>query len=184
MKQVKIYSLCDTGGPIRYIGKTTQTLEGRLYGHFSEARGRGQTHKLNWLRAAQHPTIQLIEEVPADIWQMREKYWVALAREYCCNLVNGTDGGDAVPLFPGKHPQLGKPRLLSTRKAISRTLTGRKRSAEHRANLSKALSGRIPSAACMKACREAKLGSRLTLASRKAIGQSLKKYHRCWRRKS
>lgn len=109
-------------GYLRYVGKTEKALARRLQEHLSEARGPKRNHRLNWLRScSQPPTIELIEETSTELGTASEIYWIALARVYGCNLVNGTDGGEGAS---------GHRHSPETRKKLSRANRGKKRSSE------------------------------------------------------
>lgn len=93
MTTAKIYAL-QSKGVIRYVGKTTDTLANRLKGHLNEAQGKKRSHRLNWLRSLKEPPIiVLLIYAPLDDWPAAESYWITLARDWGCRLVNGNDGG-------------------------------------------------------------------------------------------
>ena len=95
---VSIYALIDPrDNSVRYVGKTTMTLAGRLSAHVSDCHKRNN-HRSNWikllLRLGVRPVIELIEEVPADVWEDRERYWIAHFIESGSALTNSTTGGE------------------------------------------------------------------------------------------
>lgn len=79
----------------RYIGVTAELPETRLKQHLDEAYyKKRQNHRLNWLRSLEEdPVVEVIEWVLPMHREEREKYWIALFRDYGHRLVNGTDGG-------------------------------------------------------------------------------------------
>lgn len=84
-------------GCIRYVGSTKCAPSERLRSHLAEARGNKKSYRLNWLRSlTQPPILEVIEWAPPGDWQISEQYWISLAREYGCRLVNGTDGGEGL----------------------------------------------------------------------------------------
>lgn len=100
-------------GCIRYIGETKETPEKRLRKHLEEARGPKQNRRLDWLRGLiDPPSVEVIEWcLPGDAAN-REKYWIALAREYGCHLVNGNDGGGG----PLKHTAETRAKISADKK--------------------------------------------------------------------
>lgn len=98
----KIYGLvCPRLGMIRYIGKTKNTLEGRLKGHLSDARMfKYKHHTSRWIRKLLRddlsPDIVLLEEVSGD-WVKAEIWWIAQGRKLGWPLTNSTIGGDGAP---------------------------------------------------------------------------------------
>lgn len=108
----------------RYVGVTGQEPEERLKEHLAEAKlSKDNTHKLNWLRSlVQPPVVEVLEHCFPWNREEREKYWIALFRDYGHKLVNGTDGGDG--FSPGHETS------VEVRKKISKTLMGHRRSEE------------------------------------------------------
>ena len=97
---VTIYTLEDpTTKVVRYIGKTEESLSKRLTKHVYDSK-RKISHRNNWIsslvKQGLRPTITLLEEVTSERWQLEEKYWIAQFRAWGFDLVNGTDGGEAV----------------------------------------------------------------------------------------
>lgn len=141
---------------IRYIGKTNSPLHKRLSGHLKDKCNCYRTH---WLRSLRiRPEIVVIEKCADDIWEERERFWIAHYRSLGCNLVNQTIGGDG----PGKFtPEVLKKMSLAQkgrkvaitqarRDAISRAkkgktngLLGKKFSAERCRKMSITFTGRI-----------------------------------------
>lgn len=95
MKTVKIYKLVDPiTQEIRYVGKTEKSLKHRLSMHISTSvKNKNKTHKEAWItqlhQIGKRPIIELIEEVPFDLWEEREKYWISQFN----NLTNLCIGG-------------------------------------------------------------------------------------------
>lgn len=104
-----IYGLVDPdSNKIRYVGKTSSTIERRLLEHINDAinimnkRGRKKINKryswiISLLKNNQKPTIELLEEVEND-GNERECYWIATLP----NLTNMTKGGDGGDTNSGK----------------------------------------------------------------------------------
>lgn len=92
MSVVYIYGLCDPiNSQIKYIGKTSLSLNRRLSGHISQSK-----KKLNkryaWIRGLGiKPTIVLLEITNHTESNSREKYWINKIGLH--NLVNGNIGG-------------------------------------------------------------------------------------------
>lgn len=126
-KELKIYGIV-SAGCLRYVGKTGKTLSLRLQGHQSESRGLGHNRRLEWLRRLeQSPVIVLMERVTLENWQSRERYWISLARDYGCHLVNSNEGGSGVIAHTS-----------AARKKMSLKQRGRVFGPEHRRKLSDA----------------------------------------------
>jgi len=96
----KIYKLTDPiTNEIRYIGKTKNKLEKRLYEHCTIRNLSKRNNKNNWIKKlislGLRPIIDLIEIVDNETnWQEREIYWIDFFIKLNCNLTNGTTGGD------------------------------------------------------------------------------------------
>jgi hypothetical protein len=98
IKYVYIYALIDPrDGKIRYIGKTN-SLKRRYLAHINPSNLKPLNHKSNWIKVLLslnlRPEIIEIEKVPFNIWQEKEREWIAFYREEGCDLTNGTDGGE------------------------------------------------------------------------------------------
>lgn len=92
-----IYALCEPDTmAVRYVGKAN-VVAARMKGHRSEKRS---TRKCRWLASLRYrglaPVIRVLEEVPANAWEMAERHWIARFRSEGCDLTNHTDGGDGV----------------------------------------------------------------------------------------
>lgn len=110
---------------MRYIGKTERQLAKRLQAHMQRARGAGVYHLQRWLRRLSvPPVIEVLEWCLPTHWEERERYWIALARDYGCALVNTTEGGDARP------NNFGRKATPEHCAKISRAQKGRKKSKE------------------------------------------------------
>lgn len=94
MKEVKIYKLIDPiSNEVRYVGKTINSLEYRLYKHIND-KPLHNTYKHNWIQSLiklnLKPIIQLIEICDDIDWKERERYWIS----FYSNLTNNTTGGE------------------------------------------------------------------------------------------
>ena len=156
----RIYSLSDSNGEIRYVGKTVRSLCSRLAAHVRCARQGATTHCANWIRSlSAPPMIRLLEET--EHGNEREKAWIALMRTAGVRLTNLTDGGDGAGC--GNKYNLGRKcsnekRIklsialkgrtvpIETRAKMSASHIGYKQSNEHRANNSAARKGKPHSA--------------------------------------
>ncbi len=120
--RTKIYALCGNG-IIRYIGKTTRSLNIRLTAHLSDVRIGRPDHKCNWIRSllreGKLPNIQLIGEVEGD-GSAEEIAWIKYFRDEGVALVNSTDGGDGM--------SFGYVPSQESREKVRAALKGRKRS--------------------------------------------------------
>lgn len=153
---------------IRYLGQTSETPRRRLQKHMTEARGGKVNHRLNWLRSLDRlPEIEVIEWVlPSDV-ENREKYWIAVAREYGCNLVNDTDGGEGAinpspetrekrrqKMLGDKNPNFGKPLPEWQRKAVRDAKLGKPLRTETKEKMRRVLrstnTSGVPGVSCIK----------------------------------
>lgn len=106
-----IYSLRDPeDGPelqhVRYIGKTTGSLQARFNRHITAANdARDRSHRANWirklLREGRWPLMVVLEETTPGRASEREMWWIRHCRKNGCRLTNSTDGGEGL-LNPSK----------------------------------------------------------------------------------
>lgn len=134
----------------RYVGVTAVGKEKkRLKQHLAAARSnKSAYHQLQWLRSlAEAPVVEVLEQCFPWNRDEREKYWIALFRDYGHQLTNATEGGDG--FGPGaQHPCYGRPK-----------------SSECRQKLSAVHQGRAPSPKAIEKTREANIGKKLPDAS-------------------
>lgn len=155
-KTTFIYSLSDPNtGKVRYIGKTNN-LKYRLWAHVTDATtDRRNSHKCNWikllLKENKRPIISVIEEVPMEIWQEREIYWINKFKENGENLVNMTDGGECGIISDNCREALKKckrkPRVNFKHSEETKKIIREKRAKqiiteEHKKNISKGCKGK------------------------------------------
>lgn len=170
-------------GVVRYVGVTKELPERRLQRHFAEARSRkGRSHRLNWLRQAAENgeaiTIEVLEWVLPMHRVERERYWIALFRDFGSRLINGTDGGDGTlghrhsleTLQKMSAVQKGRTFSAEHRKKLGAAAKGRPFSDEHRVKISAAKSGKLFSAEHRSNMSAAKRGTKLSPKTRAKIG--------------
>lgn len=160
-----IYALTDPRTEeVRYVGVSVRP-KARYNEHLSNAVKGGRTHRDCWIRSLIYQEIRpgylVLEEVPEESWQERERYWIAYYRERG-HLTNITDGGEGLPGYvptpelrlkwsqmrkgvkyaPGRIPAMkGKRHTEETRQKISEA--GRRAcQPETRQKISKAAKGR------------------------------------------
>ena len=97
---VSIYKMLDpVTKRVRYVGKTEQTLEKRLYQHIAKAKT-NNSHCANWIKSLiannKSPIIELIEKVSLENWREKEIYWISFYRDRDNELTNFMDGGDGL----------------------------------------------------------------------------------------
>ena len=134
--KTKIYFLRDETGFVRYVGKTSKTLNRRLQGHLDEARRGKRSHRCNGIRCLLHQgftlTIDLITEVEGN-GEGAERAYIKWLRNEGVNLWNETDGGEGKPgcvTSPETRKKIGDkhrgiPRPLAVRIKISESQKGR-----------------------------------------------------------
>ena len=131
---VFIYGLVDPFTfKVRYIGKTIN-LKQRFERQMNE---RSNTHRCYWIQSlrkkGKKPTQVILQQLnEGEDWQAAEIKWIAIAKKYGWDLVNGTDGGDGVLNVSGE----GRARMLATWK-------GRKHKPETLLKLSASSKGRV-----------------------------------------
>lgn len=156
-KSTIIYGLCDpTTGELRYVGKTADSMRGRLVAHLGAARlNPGKRYCLHWIRSILDvglvPEIFEIETVPAGgDWQEAETFWISMFKALGARLTNLTVGGEGAlgavtsEETRAKLSALHKGRQFSEshRKALSDSRIGMKFSESHLASMSKVRIGK------------------------------------------
>jgi hypothetical protein len=91
MAGIKIYSLsCPISGEIKYIGKTTNSLQHRLNVHVCD-RNKEKSPKSDWIKQlieqGLHPIIEELE-CGDDLNSFDEKFWMSLCRSWGFKLLN------------------------------------------------------------------------------------------------
>ena len=148
-----IYALIDPRtGDVRYIGKRLR-LQKRIQEHLRDQRSSRRAEWVRSLRALNlSPVLLVLEEGDGD-WCASEQRWIASYRSSGADLTNATYGSEGLRGASARTRQKIaaaqrarwsgelRERLLEVarhperRAAISRALTGKKKSAEHIANL-------------------------------------------------
>ncbi len=134
---IVIYGLYDPRtDELRYIGKTSTSLEGRLWQHINDAKKGMKTYKSSWIKLllqfGMEPYIKVLGETTEKAWQEDEKAWIAKAKEEGARLTNLTKGGDGLIGF--RMSEKNKQKLSEYNKKIGRippNWKGRKQSPEH-----------------------------------------------------
>lgn len=119
-----IYALCEPDSTIvRYIGKTSQTVEQRISGRMGAARVNTHVHahRYEWLRSlgGARPAYIVLEMCDGDEVNEREKQWIAFGRTLW-DLTNGTAGGDGGDVHALMSPE--SRHLASIRKSASQVI--------------------------------------------------------------
>lgn len=146
--QTKLYFLCERGGAVRYVGKTSHSLAARLSGHLREARKGARHHRGTWIRSLVKPLeIVFIDEVTGD-GCAEEIRLISDLLTLGVRLVNGTVGGDGA--MGHKHSPETRAKIPAAltperREKIAAGQRGRKASESLRRKLSKAHVGKTMS---------------------------------------
>ncbi len=158
-----IYALTDPDGAVRYVGKTTKTVEKRMIGHRQDIKY-SDCHRANWLKSLERkgiqPGIVILEIVSGSKANESEIEWIAYFRvlmgDDLTNATEGGDGGRRSPETNKKHretlrekfktqpgPHTGKRHSIEAKRKMS--VAGKKRwargdgmSSEHQAKAGRA----------------------------------------------
>jgi hypothetical protein len=143
-----------TTGELRYIGKTTESLERRMSAHRRDAKSLRRRHVYNWWRSLEgEPVLRVLAQCQASAAGSMERTLIAAFRAKGARLTNLTDGGEGVP---------GRVCSPETRAKMSASNVGKKRTAETRARISAAQKGRVHSAERRAKNSAANKGKKLT----------------------
>jgi hypothetical protein len=170
-KTAFIYVLIDPrDDAVRYVGKANDPKV-RLDRHLRDKR---DTHKQRWINVLKSlelkPIMQVIEEVPYDLWAERECYWIEYYRSQGCNLTNSTEGGKGGEFTPeviAKISEAAKnrkrpPYTEEWRRNLGNATRGKKQSPEHVAKRAAARKGSKHSPETRAKLSAAKLGKPLS----------------------
>lgn len=107
-----IYTLSDSTGNIRYVGKTSY-IKQRLYAHIKESKTNRKSYKNSWVKSllnkGERPIIDIIDVVPKSEWEFWEKYWIEQFKAWGFNLTNLTLGGQGGNGY--KHTEIAKEKM-------------------------------------------------------------------------
>lgn len=92
-----IYALCEPETlEVRYVGKASDP-QVRYRRHLQPSELKPETHRTHWIRELlaneQRPALVILEEVKAERWQERERYWIEFYLAQGARLVNTAEGG-------------------------------------------------------------------------------------------
>ncbi len=154
-----IYGLVDPrSNKVRYVGVAASPYH-RLYGHLHEHINNPEldTYKVRWIKKliglGTPPRMVILETLPREGWEVREKWWIAHYRHIHGNaLTNSTEGGEG---WNGMHHS------EDTKKKCSEWQRGRKLTEEHRRNISLGLIGRPVSEQTREKRRVAMTGKKM-----------------------
>lgn len=142
MRKGYVYKLiCPISGECRYVGKTVQRLNKRLYKHKYNKR-KNPSHKNSWLIRLEDKgilddvKIELIEECDVSILNDREIFWIAKFKDDGHKLTNMAEGGD-VGSLGYKHSDEAIKKISEAGKRRK----GYKHTDEAKKNISKSLIG-------------------------------------------
>lgn len=150
-KTTFIYALiCPETQQVRYIGKSNNPQR-RLREHIRD-HSKYQRHKDHWIGALHArgllPIMQIVEEVPFEIWAERELFWINHYTEHEHPLTNTYFGSEGIGMMPpetrAKIGAIHKGKKL-TPEAIERrsaAIRGTKRSSETKAKIAAAHRGK------------------------------------------
>jgi group I intron endonuclease len=95
--KVTIYTLSNPlNNEVKYVGKTTQSLEKRLNGHLHK---KGKSYVTSWIKSLKNknlkPIIEEIDIVDNDNWSFWEQYYINLFKTWGFKLTNLSCGGES-----------------------------------------------------------------------------------------
>lgn len=102
INNVIIYTLSDPDTlEIKYIGKTSKSIEKRLQGHIDDAKYRKKLNKrLSWVKSlikkGKTPIIEQLDIVNEKYANSAEIYWISQFKTWGFTLKNDTEGGDGI----------------------------------------------------------------------------------------
>lgn len=155
--KTNIYAIQDITGNVRYIGKTSKSIEERFSVHLSHAKRGTKNHVYNWIRSCMKqgylPLIKIIDGPIDGDGSLEEMYWIARFKREGCNLTNQTLGGEGNPGYiPSEEARLKMinshlgvklgPHSEEHKRKISESNKGLKRSLETRLRVSQAQIGK------------------------------------------
>jgi hypothetical protein len=159
MKNSILYALMEPfSSEIRYIGKTTQTMDERFRGHMTDARSEIFNHKNNWIRSLlskkQMPAILILKSDYSSHDELitSEITMIAYCKSIGINLVNSTGGGEGMIGFKHKKESnmknadahRGKIHSEESKEKRRISMTGRTTPIEIREKMSKSHFGIVP----------------------------------------
>jgi group I intron endonuclease len=181
-----IYALVDPRtNEIRYIGKSND-IRRRLRGHL-EVIDRYNTPTTSWLKQLRNlgliPEIRILEEVPIQIWEDKERWWIASFRERNINLTNvgrGGEGGNgsANPeetrrrMSAAQKGRKKPPRSNEAREHYRQAQLGKKQSQETISKRIAKVKGRKHSAEWSANISKGRMGIKLTMEQRRTISEN------------
>jgi len=131
---------------IRYVGKTSKTVENRIKGHIACCDIK--SHKNNWvknlIKSGLKPDYVILEMT--DSWVEAEQFWIAYFNFLGARLTNSTIGGEGSIFIGGSLLKIRKilrerNKSLKQKQAVSTKLKGRIITEEQREAISKKLTG-------------------------------------------
>lgn len=129
--KIFIYTLEDSNGNIRYVGKTNN-ISKRIYNHKRESLN-SNTYKNNWIKSlikvGDYPVISILDEVEYEDSVFFEIYWISQFRSWGFNLTNLSEGGQGTNGYRWTDDQkqkMRKPKSEEHKENLRKTLTGRK----------------------------------------------------------
>jgi len=145
MNKTFIYTLSDSNGIVRYIGKTDDPKR-RLREHLYESKKKPKNHRHYWIMTLinknEEPVLDIIDYVPSSDWEFWEIFYISLFKGWGFNLVNETNGGETgTGMLGKKHKKESKEKIRLANSGENHYNYGGKLTDEHKSNLSKSLSG-------------------------------------------
>lgn len=137
-----LFDPTDVAKTIRYVGYTAKKMQQRINQHCSEVKKKSGSRRNHWIRsllaAGHRPGAIVLEDVTAENWEERERYWIAFYAGDA--LVNATIGGMGLigpsadvrarisrkvsKLLEGNQRRKGIPHSEETKRTISTSLMG------------------------------------------------------------
>jgi group I intron endonuclease len=138
--KIFIYTLEDSNGNVRYIGKT-KNIKRRYREHIRNYKN-SKTYVNNWIKSlikdGESPVISILDEVDYDDSAFFEIYWISQFKSWGFNLANLTIGGDGISGYKWTDEQrqkMRKPKSKDHIENLRRSLTGRELSDDWKNNI-------------------------------------------------
>ena len=175
----KIYCITNCINEKMYVGQTSTDRRLELY---ASGNGHGVIGRAIKKHGWENFSLSIIEEIPIELLNEAEMFWIDFLNTMSPNGYNLTAGGDGVRGYQASDEERrqiseslkGHEVPAETRRKISDALKGRTLTAEHRDNISKGNKGHEVSPETRKRIGDAQKGKVISDEQRRQISNALK----------